>query len=368
MKIAFLINSLSDGGAEKVLKTLIEALFNEGFDVELICIEKKNAYELDSRIKVSYLTDFSFEMGKVKSLLIIIPLAFKLMLYLKNNKINLVQSHLFRASYVNLVAKFLFRSSHVAQVVNHSVISRLKEEGSSGLVNLFLIRCLYPFSDLILSVSKIVQDDMESIFNFKNKKIIIHNPFDIDTIKGLSLECVDDFVFSRKKKYIICIGRLIPLKRNADLLHALSALPQSIEVIFLGEGPEKHSLELLVTELNIVSRVHFLGWVCNPYKYIKNSDVLVSTSSTESFGNTIIESFACNVPVISSACGGPSEIIRTSCGVLFPVGDVLMLRKSIERVLFDTAFRLELIGEANTRSKDFSLSCVLNKYKEILTG
>lgn len=366
MKIAFLINSLGDGGAEKILVDLVDSLYEEGTDIELICIEKNNVYQINPNIRVTYLSNVSLKGNKIKSLLMTFVFAFRLKKYVKRNKIKLIQSHLFRANYVNLVAKVLFRSSHIAQVVNHSIISRLKNEGLAGKVNFFLIKYLYPFSDTIISVSNVVMQDMQKLFSFKCENIVIYNPFDIPKIQQLSTENVDDFVFDLGKKYIISVGRLIKIKRNLDLIYALQDLDKSVEVLFIGNGPEKESLESLAMELSVSSQVHFLGWVNNPYKYIKQADLLVSTSASESFGNTIVEAFICETPVVSSSCGGPTEVISKNCGLLFPIGDVSLLISSIKRVLFDSHLNNDLLKQASLRSISFSLPTILKKHKEIL--
>jgi len=366
VKIAFLINSLSDGGAEKVLIDIITSLRNTGENVELICIDNVLAYSIPHNVKVTYLLHGSCQINKVIKLFMSPYLAIKLNAYIKKEKIQIVQCHLFRASYVALLAKKIFRSSYRVQTVTHSIISRLKKEGLAGKVNLKLIKWLYPFSDKIISVSQVVQDDMQKLFSFKNDLAVIHNPFDITKIQKLSEEPVTDFEFSENKKYIVCVGRLLPIKRNKDLLYALAKLPSEVEVLFIGEGNEKRHLIQLSCELFVSNRVHFVGWVSNPYKYIKRSDLLVSTSVSESFGNTIVEAFICKTPVISTACGGPSEVINYSDNLLISVGDIDELLTNINKVLFVDGVSNELVEKGTARSYDFMLSRIACQYKHIL--
>ncbi|TEW50707.1 glycosyltransferase [Psychromonas algicola] len=366
MKVALLINSLSNGGAEKIVVELIESLYTEGVSVELICIEKDNFHKVHPNIKVTYLSNSTLKRNRIKSLLMTILLAFRLKKHIKLNNIELVQSHLFRSCYVNLTAKCLFKSSHVVQVVNHSIISRLKYEGIAGKVNLILIKLLYSFADLIISVSNVVKQDMENLFMFKNRSVVIYNPFDITKIKALAQEDIVEFNFNLNKKYIINVGRLIKIKRHSDLLYALVYLDENVEVLFVGCGPEREALQRLAIQLKIISRVHFLGWVSNPYKYIARADILVSTSESESFGNTIVEAFICDTAVISSACGGPSEIISKNCGILFPIGDVNSLVDSIRALLSDSDLKIKMHQQSKLRKNDFSLPIILKKYKNIL--
>ncbi len=362
-----LVNSLSDGGAEKVVKTLIEKLHLEDINIELVCLENNHSYEVNSEIKVSYLSDFTGSESALKKLLYIPLLSFRLMQYVHKNKINLVQSHLFRASYINLISKILFHSNHIVQVVNHSVISRYLKEGLSGKVNLYLIKLLYPYADKIISVSNIVENDMQKVFSFQNEMEVIHNPIDIQKIQNLSQDSIADFNFNSNKKYLISVGRLIKLKRNADLLYILSKLDNHVEVIFIGDGPEKENLIYLSNELNLSDKVHFIGWVNNPYKYMKKSNILISTSETESFGNTIIEAMACGVPVVSSKSGGPDEIIENkSIGVLIEIGDIDTFVLAIEKLLTNKIEREKLIRNSLFRIKKFDVKHIIEQYKKVL--
>lgn len=366
-KIAFMINSLAGGGAEKLVKTLLEQLQNDGWSVELICLEKDDVYSVDKNIKVTYLTDWDKSVSGVKKLLYLPVLAFRLFNYIKKHKIEIVQSHLFRANYVNLLAKSFFRSTHNAQIVNHSVISRYKNEGMTGRVNLYLIKKLYPFADKIISVSSIVQKDMQSLFNFENEKKVIYNMFDLKEIQNLSKEKINDFKFDTTKKYIVSVGRLIPLKRNHDLIYVLSRLDSNVELIFIGEGKEKENLTNLAKELDVSKRVHFLGWVNNPYKYIYHSTILACTSQTESFGNVLVEAMACGVPVVSTKCGGPEEIIDDEVdGCLVDIGDVDRIVEKINLILNDDELSNKLILNAKEKIKLFDSASIIKEYKKVL--
>jgi len=366
-KIAFMINSLAGGGAEKLVKTLLEQLQNDGWSVELICLEKDDLYSVDKNIKVTYLTDWDKSVSGVKKLLYLPILAFILFNYIKKHQIETVQSHLFRANYVNLLSKYFFRSAHNVQVVNHSVISRYKNEGMTGRISLYLIKKLYPFADKIISVSSVVQKDMQELFGFKNYKKVIYNMFDLNEIQNLSREKVHDFKFDTTKSYIVSVGRLIPLKRNHDLIYALTKLDSNVELIFIGEGKEKENLINLAKELDVSKRVHFLGWVDNPYMYIYHSNILACTSQTESFGNVLVEAMACEVPVVSTKCGGPEEIIDDEVdGYLVDIGDVESMVEKINLILNNRDIADRLVDNAKEKIKLFDSASIIKEYKKVL--
>jgi N-acetylgalactosamine-N,N'-diacetylbacillosaminyl-diphospho-undecaprenol 4-alpha-N-acetylgalactosaminyltransferase len=252
-------------------------------------------------------------------------------------------------------------------VVNHSVISRYKKDGLVGKINLFLIKQLYPIANKIISVSNIVEKDMQNLFDFKNEKKVIYNMFDFYKIHKLSNECIKNFNFDNDKSYIISVGRLIPLKRNKDLIYVLSKLNENIEILFIGDGEERNNLISLSKELNVFRRTHFLGWVDNPYKYIKCSNILVCTSETESFGNVIVEAMICGIPVICTKCGGPEEIIDKNInGFLVDIGDVKKIIEKVNLILNDLELSNKFILNAKEKIKLFDSNKIIKEYKKVL--
>ena len=163
------------------------------------------------------------------------------------------------------------------------------------------------------------------------------------------------------------MGRLIALKGFEDVLLALSKLDKDIELIVLGTGNDENKLKELVKELNIVSRVHFLGQVKNPFYYISRSHLFILSSSVEGFPNVLVEAMVCRTAIISTDCiSGPREILAPSTnhsfqlkkglemgefGILYPVGDVEELQKSILLLLHDEKLREDYEDRAFTHSK-----------------
>ena len=369
-KITFLINSLSSGGAEKVLSVLTTELIKQNYKVEIIFLERNEFYTLPKEVKKTYLTSFDGTQSGVLKLIYIPFLAYKLSKYIKKNNITIIQSHIFRANYINVLTK-LFGTKHKAQVVTAGRVSRYLEQGLLGRVNLFLISTLYKRADLIISKAMGMQDDMQSLFHFKNDKVIINNPYDIKKIETLSKENIDNFTFNKNKKYLISIGRLIPLKRNHELIHSLNELSDNIEIIFLGDGSEKNKLINLTKDLQLENRVHFLGQVSNPYKYLSKSDIFVSCSESEGFPNVLVEAMICGIPVISSDCiSGPKEILSPNkdneFGLLFKVGDSIKMIDNIKYLLENNDIRNNYIMNGKDRASDFALNTIVNKYKKVL--
>lgn len=355
MQVTFLINSLTNGGAERVVLTLAEKFVAEGNEVKIISLNTNNAYTIPKGIEMVYLTDMDDSGSGIKRMLYIPYYAWKLRQYSKQHNLTLIQSHIFRSNYVNVLSTIM-GAKHKTQLVNHSIASRYLSQGILGKFNLSLMRFFYPKADLLVSISHKMLNDLNELFAFRNKKIVIHNPYDIQRVITLANEPVDEFAFQKDRRYLVTVGRLIALKQFEDIISVLAKLPDDVELLMLGaDGGEQRRLESLVLDLKLTSRVHFLGQVSNPFKFVKRCELFVSTSRTEGFPNVLIESMLCRTAIVSSDCiSGPREILaphtdidhqlkdsieKAPYGVLYPVGNLKCLEEAVKLLLEDKVLR-----------------------------
>lgn len=361
---------MQKGGAERVISLLLKELENEqNIKVHFMMMEEGIEYDLPKSITPIILSN-SKKSG-VKKLLELPFIAMKLKKYIKENNINIVMSFLYRPNYINILAK-IFGSNHKSIINIRSTTSRYKNEGFLGKINLFLINILFDKADLIISNSKGVDEDLKSLINITTNTKVIYNPVDIKYINSKKYICEDvDFKFEENNKYIISVGRLIPLKRNIDLIKAFFELQKnddSLELIFLGDGILKDSLINDCIKLGIKEKVHFLGNVKNPFYYLVKSDLFVLNSEIEGFPNVLVEAMACGLPVVSSDCkSGPREILEDEkYGLLYPIENVDILIGKMKYYLYEDINRKNIQSESLKRIEDFSVDKIMNQFKKVL--
>jgi N-acetylgalactosamine-N,N'-diacetylbacillosaminyl-diphospho-undecaprenol 4-alpha-N-acetylgalactosaminyltransferase len=280
-------------------------------------------------------------------------------------------SFLYRPNYINILSK-IFAAKHKTIINIRSTTSRYLNEGLLGKVNLFLIRNLFNKADLVVSNSEGVDEDLKSIMNIATNTTVIHNPVDIEYINSKKNICKDiKFDFKKDIKYIISVGRVIPLKRNQDLIEAFYELQKkdyNIEVIFLGDGVLKNSLLKYCQDLKIEKKVHFLGNVSNPFYYLNQSNLFVLNSQTEGFPNVLVEAMACGLPVIASDCkSGPREILEDGkYGHLYQVGNIKELTEKMKIVLYEDADLANIEKQNLKRIEDFKINKIMKEFREIL--
>jgi glycosyltransferase involved in cell wall biosynthesis len=154
---------------------------------------------------------------------------------------------------------------------------------------------------------------------------------------------------------ILYFGRLSPEKGLSDLLQAMQRLP-SIRLRIAGEGPQRPELEKMAESLGLAN-VEFTGQLAGS----KLSEAIAAARFTvlpsrayETFGKSILESFAFGRAVVASDLGSRRELIdEHKTGLLFPPGNVEKLteRISILHERPDLAFQMGAAGRELVRSQ-----------------
>ena len=160
------------------------------------------------------------------------------------------------------------------------------------------------------------------------------------------------------------VGRLDPGKGFDELLAAVPTVlerrPEATLVLVGGphELAPQHAEELRrqAARLSLNGQVRLVGEQPNPEEWIQAMDVFVQTSRYESFGMVLIEAMALGKPVISTARGGPAEIVTSGVdGLLVPGGDQRAVADALLRFLEDGELRRTTGNAALRRAEDFTV-------------
>src|SRR4029079_13141098 len=111
--------------------------------------------------------------------------------------------------------------------------------------------------------------------------------------------------------------------------------------------------------------VHLAGYQSSLTAWYESADLPALSSDQEGFANVLVEAMRSGLPVVSTDCGGPREILEDGeFGQLVPVGDVDALAKAMERVLYNPPDG-ELLKR---RAEELSGSESIRKYEALLLG
>ena len=380
-EVTLFINSLTSGGAERILAIVANELVAQNIKVNLLCIENDNVYKLPKEVKITYLSNLSKHDSNLKKFLYLPLLAIRLKRYIRKNNTSLIQSHIYRANFTNLLAK-LFGAKHQVQVVEVTSIGNLKDGGFAKKINFYLIKFLYRYANKVIFIAQRMREEFLKNFPYINDYTVINNPHNITKIEQLSQEKIENFTFKKYRKYLITVGRLSSEKRLYSVIDTLKELDKDVELLIIGDGVEEQNLKAYTKEQGLLPRVHFLGRVENPFNYITASDIFILASEGEGFPNVIIESMVCGTPVISTDClSGPREILAPTSdidfqlkedievaqyGILYPIDDKNSLREAINLLLNDSELYSIYQENGQKEAQRYSVKNIINQYKEAL--
>lgn len=181
--------------------------------------------------------------------------------------------------------------------------------------------------DVRIAVSSSLRADIEQLFPRSGPWEVIPNGIDIAAIEPKARP-----TFSRD---LLFVGGLEPVKDIATILRSLARLDEGVSLTIVGRGPEEPRLRKLAGELNLESRIRWLGAQSRQqvFEQMRRHAALIVASRVETFSLVAAEALACGTPVVATRCGGPEEIVPAFGGKLVPVGDDVAMAAAISHVL-----------------------------------
>jgi len=171
---------------------------------------------------------------------------------------------------------------------------------------------------------------------------------------------------------VVAVGRLVPVKRFAQLIDALAAIhlrQPALRAVIVGDGYERESLEAQIHELGATDWISLPGRLDNAtvLDLYRRAWVLASASAHEGWGMTITEAAACGTPAVATRIAGHTDaILDGRTGLL--VDDPQQMGPAIERVVADDAFRRSLSDAALAYATRFTWGATARGTLEVLAN
>lgn len=216
-----------------------------------------------------------------------------------------------------------------------------------SLIHQYAIKFVLSRADQIFSTSNVMA---KQTAKFTDKKIHVV-PFGIDLKKFFPSKS-EKRVFSEDSLVIGTIKTLEQKYGITDLVKAFAIarknLPnETLKLLVVGRGSQEALLKEMVKKMNIEQDVHFTGWIDVNHvpDYHNQLDIAVypSTLDSESFGVAVVESSACEKPVIVSRKGGLVEVVEENVtGLVVPANDPDALAEAMIKLILDSGLRSRL--------------------------
>ena len=325
MHILFCISSLGSGGAERALSDLANYYVNQGHQVSLLTLVSSNTapfYSVDSRINLVQTNKASKGKSSIfKRLYNISTSLLGIRKTVTNLKIDKIVTFI---DLMNVRVLLACLGLNIPIIVSERTDPAYHQVPLKRVSNWLRLR-LYPKAFRVIVQTQAAANYFPK--DWGNHVTIIPNV--VKKPKNNKL----DFLRKDKIQHIISVGRLSQEKNHESLIKVFSDWIKKyphLRLTIYGEGPERKSLEQLISSLSLSEKVSLPGTVKNIQESLLEGDLFVFPSQYEGFPNALCEAMAVGLPVVASDCSGNAEVVRNGLdGILFPVGDMEALTKAV---------------------------------------
>lgn len=211
----------------------------------------------------------------------------------------------------------------------------------------------------LVAVSTNIFNKLNSLYP-RHKISLVYNGIDINRFKpGNKHDIRTQLKLPLNSTIIACVGRLEEVKGQRYLIQAMAYLPKSYYLAIAGKGSLSDALRKETETLGLLSRVCFLDQVDQIELLYQASDLLCLPSLDEGLPLAILESQACNVPVVCSNVGSCTEGVDPESGLLIPPKNPKAIAQACLELLNSNKQPREFI------LSQFSLSSLIEKYQQI---
>ena len=330
IKILHLIDSAEVAGGERYLLDLIKhsdptfehfVILSSAGPFEKMLKDQHFRYEL-----ISMEHKFSFRSVR------------KIRCSIKNEKINIVHTHGYRANLYGRSASLLTDVSHIA-TIHVSLYDYLDTPAFIQRIYLFIEKMMSFRTSKYICISAAMRHDLLKMGIKDEKIIVVSNGVDLAVFHPRP---VDESLFQAlsihgNRPVIGTIGRMVSEKGQIYLIEALSHLHNKwpkLRCLFIGTGPLRAQLQNHAENLGVADMCIFTGVRTDIADIYPLMDIFVLPSIREPFGLVLLEAMASCVPVIATASGGPLDFIESGVnGILVPPSNPKELAAQVDFLL-----------------------------------
>jgi glycosyltransferase involved in cell wall biosynthesis len=348
-KLLFYTHGLVDGGAERLWACLATAMKKRGYDVVFVqdFEADDNRANLDPSIPL-------YTLGKGH-----ISATRRLAEVLKQEKADVAIAAVGGSNTKLMIARWLAKVPLKTIITYHGF--REWRTGLLSFVTYFGLPILSAMADATVAVSDGLRERLVATWGAKPEKTVtILNP----VFFPQSAKVPGEAELAARPDTILAAGRFVPEKDFITLVKAFARMnrPQA-RLVIIGKGPGEAKLVEEIERLGIADRVTLPGYVRQPWNYYEQAKCFALSSMSEPFGTVVVEALAHGLPVVSTACSGPQEILcHGEFGRIVAVGNELQLAAALSATLDNPGDP----AQRRKRADDFSFEVRVPAYESLI--
>ncbi|MGL6115425.1 MAG: glycosyltransferase [Cetobacterium sp.] len=312
--------NISVGGQEKMMIEFLKILSPEKYNITLLIEEDKdhgNHYEkyIPNYVKYYFLTSKEF----IKKLLLqkhnktlLNKVLYSINLKRKKSiAINNLNKYIKEADLIIDYDLGLLRTLHKVKLHKNIPIIGWSHLGNGKPLKNKQKEKNMLLYNTIVTINETMKNGFIENYGHKGVNIVkIGNFIDEDLILEKSKDIISE---NNLGNFILSIGALTERKNFSQLIETFHSLITQYNLdtnlVILGEGPQRNSLETLIKELNLTERVFLLGKKLNPYPYIAKCEFFVLPSLEEGFPVVLMEAMTLGKMIFAKNNSGNDEVL-----------------------------------------------------------
>ena len=350
IKILFFIETLTAGGAEKVLRNLVNHMDQTKFDITVQTVWPCDAskYLVPG---IRYRSMYSSE-SKATQLRYRAEAATGL-----TYKLHIKDDYDIECAYLEMGATKIMASSTNKKAKKLAwVHCDLAKAVSDPQAYAAKSTNWYERFDRIVCVSQTVKQSFDELFENRFTSTVLYNVIDSDEIRKKAKEQLPGRT-EKRGMTVLSVGRLSYPKNYIRLLKAHKRLlDEGIkhDLWIIGDGPERTKLEQFVSENKLTESVWMPGFMENPYPFMREADLLACSSVYEGFSTFVTEGVILGKPIVTTDVSGMRELLGDSEFGLIVKDDDEDFCRGMRHMLTNKQERDKYAKAASVRSGDFS--------------
>lgn len=356
MKLLYIITGLAQGGAERVVCDLADAMYARGHEVKI-------AYLTGDILTHPNHKEIELIKVNLNSFIALPKTYLKLSRIIKKYCPDVVHAHMVHAN-------ILMRLVRLSTPMN-KLICTAHNSNEGGKLRMLAYRVTHKLADLTTNVSReavIAFEDMKAVPS--NEMITIYNGIDLEKFSYSSsarMELNLELNIDNSYKVILAVGRFSEQKDYPNLLKAVHLLKAEAKFLFklviVGDGDLRILIESMIDRLGLKNEVILLGRRNDIPSLMSAADLFILPSKYEGFGLVVAEAMACECLVVATDCGGVAEVLNDS-DFLIPKCNHKMLKNKIQYCISLTTNEQYRITQKNLRyvKDNFSLEDIVNQW------
>ncbi|WP_078553420.1 glycosyltransferase [Bacillus alkalicellulosilyticus] len=373
-KILFVIDSLSMGGAEKSLVTLLNCIDQSKYQIDLLMFKRGGDLEtlvpnfINILPEPEYFRYINKRKISLNKSLFYLFYRYKTSFKLRINNMSTHKWHSEQVVYKN-INKVIglpmnknydaaiaysqgFPTYFVAEHVNsRKKLAWINTDYANTLYNKEYDYQFYKKYNNIIAVSENTLKSVESVKKeYSEKMVTILDIINPKIIIEMAEESIQE-PFDKSLVNIVTVGRLEYVKGYDKAIKvALILRKKNIDFkwYFIGEGTERDFLQREINQNQLNNNVFLLGKKMNPYPYMKECDIYVQTSNKEGFGLSICEAKILKKPIVCTNFPTATQIINQNIDGLIVEHDPISIFNGILKVIENREFKQNVIKELNS--------------------